>query len=110
MVDEGIEGRLKILDGKVDNIQQTLSVLAVQNVQITQLKEADTLLFKKVDRMGEEVTALRTFQASCPRTGALSNIQASINKLWVLVIPIALALLGVAFRLATMAPTPTPVG
>jgi len=89
-----VETRLDKIESKLDSIAETLKVVAVQHEQIANLQGQVSALWTKYDSIcGPEgtISVVRNHQASCPR--------AQMKYLWAIVVPMALALLGVGFRM-----------
>ena len=94
--------RLITIEKKLDehgrllaNIQQTLSLLAVQKEQIANTQRDVHTLWVKWDSLTDPkegaLTTVQRFQASCPRE--------QIKHLWIIVVPMGLVLLGQAVAL-----------
>lgn len=89
-----VEARLDKIETKLDGIAETLKVVAVQHEQIGNLQVQMSSLWEKYDALvGPKGTIpeISNFQASCPRK--------QIKFMWYLIVPISLALLGVAYKL-----------
>lgn len=89
-----LEHRLDKIEIRLDGIANTLNVLAVQEERINRVQAELSALRIKYDGLIEPngtLTAISTFQASCPR--------AYIKWVWMVLIPQGFVLLGVAWKL-----------
>jgi SMC interacting uncharacterized protein involved in chromosome segregation len=95
-----VEHRLGKIEDKLDAIHETLAKMAIQGEQIVQLSRQQDNLWRKYDKMQEEIHNLQSgeiakilaWQASCPRT--------TIKWIWYVVIPMGLTLLAIAANLS----------
>lgn len=94
-----IEKKLDSHGETLEDIQKTLSLLAVQNEKITFQQGQIATLWGKYDSLVDPrngvITKILTFQASCPR----GNLQSHVKWLWVTLVPFAFLQIGIAIKL-----------
>jgi hypothetical protein len=83
-----VEQRLVKIEDKIDSLTSTIDRMANQAEQIA-------ALWKKMDKLQDDNIVIQKFQASCPRV----SVQDQINRLWTVIWPVVLVLVGVAFKL-----------
>lgn len=89
---QSINKRMDKFSAQMDSMQKTLEQIAVQNEQIRQLQDETSALRSKMDKLTANdgvITNMQQFQASCPRR--------HIWAMWLVVLPMGLALLQIAF-------------
>ena len=77
--------RLDRIEFKLTEINTTLAKMAVQDEKISQMQAETSAIWKKLDRLSDDITICRTFQASCPRH--------TVNWMWCILIPMGLGIL-----------------
>jgi TolA-binding protein len=88
-----LEARLDELDRKIDRLTDAVQSIAVQKEKIFSLEKRVDALWERYDgMMGPRglLDDVRNHQASCPRN--------QVRWMWVVLIPMGLALLGMAIR------------
>lgn len=92
-----IESTLEKHTSALDAIRDTLGKISVQSNQIQALQSDVSALWRKYDDLVRPkdgvITTMRSFQASCPRK--------TIKWLWVVMVPMGIALLAVSVTLVT---------
>ena len=102
MDEHGIEQRFDRIDEKLDNINSTLGRMAIQEEQIKTLRENQETLFRKYDRLNEDLVTLKQFQASCPRKDIKERFEVVKDRftwVWVFLVPMAGSLLVMSYNL-----------
>jgi len=91
--------RLTSIENKLENIQQTLNVLAVQSEQISSMQIQIDVLWRKYDMLTDPksgvLTKLQIFQAACPK----GMFQTHVKWVWLTLIPLLLTQIGIAVKL-----------
>ncbi len=90
--------RLTKIEEKLDGIQTTLNKVAVQQEQITSLREDARQLWAKWDdftKSGGAMDKIVRHQASCPR--------GQIKFLWWVIVPMGLSILATGIAVIAMA-------
>ena len=94
-----VDSRLEKIETKLDAIHTTLAQMAIQGEQILTLRQQQETLWRKYDKLVEtvhllqveDIAQIESWQSSCPRH--------TVKWLWIVVIPMGVALLGVAVAL-----------
>lgn len=93
------EERLDKFETKLDDIHKTLSKMAIQGEQISNLRTQQETLWRKYDKVSEDLAVVRNWQASCPR----ESIKEKFNWIWVFLVPMGVSLIGIGVHLITQA-------
>lgn len=84
---------LEMLTESMDSMRRTVEKIAVQDEKIKQLQAQSAAMWQKVDRITANdgvISQIQRHQASCPRE--------QIKTLWLVMIPMGLALLGMGIE------------
>jgi hypothetical protein len=84
-MDDNDGKRLSRIESQLDDIKTTLSKMAVQDEKITQTAGEVSAIWKKLDKLADDISGCRNWQASCPRT--------TVNWMWCVLIPMGLGIL-----------------
>jgi hypothetical protein len=85
---EAIDKKLDEHSSALNGIRETLSLIAVQSVQISSLQAMQSEMRGDINEIYGRVDALKIWQSSCPK--------ASVKALWGVVVTVATAI-GAAF-------------
>jgi len=80
-----METRLQKREGKLDGIVETMNTIAVQGERLKQIEKDNAVLWRKWD------DSMVPHMAQCPKK--------QVKWLWCIVLPMGIALLGVAVAL-----------
>lgn len=86
MAEHIILEKLEYLTNKVDKIEDAVKIIAVQSNRLDTLDRDMAALWKVKDRCSDDMTAIKQFQAQCPRD-EISRIEGrwktTINRQWI---------------------------
>jgi flagellar biosynthesis/type III secretory pathway chaperone len=101
-MEDPVEFRLTKIENKLDAIHSTLASMAIQGEQINNLKAQQDTLWRKYDKLAEDIACIYKWQASCPRDdiAKLSDYtDRRFSWMWTVIIPIAFTIMAMGYQL-----------
>lgn len=87
---QDVDARLSKIEEKLEAIQEILSKMSVQSEQIATLQRQSDALWRKYDKIYDDMVLIKNWQASCPRN--------AMNWMWAILIPMGLTLVGMLYH------------
>ena len=84
------DSRLEKIEQKLEAIQDILSKMSIQSEQISTLQRQNDMLWRKYDKVYDDIMVIKNYQASCPR--------ATIGWIWTILIPMGITLIGLIYH------------
>lgn len=90
MVAADFEVRLDKIEDKLGQIAEILAKMSVQTEQISSLQRQSDALWRKHEKISDDLVLIKNFQAACPRQ--------TVGWMWAVIIPIAVTLIGMLYH------------
>jgi archaellum component FlaC len=96
------DSRLDKIDYQLEEIKATMAKIAIQAEQIATLQRQLDALWKKYDKMSEDMILTKNWQAGCPR-GELDKMETKVENrvafIWTALIPLYVSLFMMLYHL-----------
>lgn len=99
---QDIDSRLGKIDTQLEEIKATMSKIAIQAEQIANLQRQLDTLWKKQDKMAEDIILVKNWQAGCPRVEIdkiESKIDSRMSIIWTALIPLYISIFAMIYHL-----------
>jgi archaellum component FlaC len=99
---QDIDSRLGKIDDQLEEIKSTISKIAIQAEQIANLQRQLDTLWKKQDKLAEDMILLKNWQAGCPRVEIEkieSKVDGRMSIMWTALIPLYVSIFAMIYHL-----------
>jgi archaellum component FlaC len=99
---QDIDARLGKIDSQLEEIKATMAKIAIQAEQIATLQRQIDALWKKYDKMSEDMILLKNWQAGCPRSDidkVEEKVENRMTLVWTALIPLYVSLFAMLYHL-----------